>query len=86
MSKPDENFLLSRFIELEIQMASCLQHDHLSTYKPRILSLALISLEFERQQSEWNIDWFSSIIYLQHLVKVKFFFFFFFLHVCRLCS
>lgn len=71
MSKPDENFLLSRFIELEIQMASCLQHDHLSIYKPRILSLALISLEFERQQSEWNIDWLSSIISLQHFVKVK---------------
>jgi len=71
MSKPDENFLLSRFIELEIQMASCLQHDHLSIYKPRILSLALISLEFERQQSEWNIDWLSSIISLQHFVKIE---------------
>lgn len=66
----DEKFLLNRYIELEIQMASCLQHHQLSTYKPRILSLALISLEFERQQSEWNIDWLSSIVDLQRLAKI----------------
>lgn len=70
MSNVDEKFLLSRYIEMEVRLASCLQHHQLSSCKPRVLSLALISLEFEREQAEWNIDWLASIIYLQHLAKV----------------
>jgi hypothetical protein len=59
---------------LELKLASCLQHHRLATFKPRILALALISLELEKQQAqepEMNIDWLASISYLQQLAKVN---------------
>lgn len=68
-----ENFL-GKYIDLETKLASCLQHHRLATFKPRILALALISVELEKQQMEqpeMNIDWLSSISYLQRLAKVE---------------
>lgn len=58
---------------MELKLASCLQHHRLASFKPRILALALISLEFEKHQaygSDIDIDWLASISYLQHLAKV----------------
>ncbi len=69
----NEKILVEKYIDLELKLASCLQHHRLSLFKPRILALALISLEFEKQQeqeSEMNIDWLASISYLQQLAKV----------------
>ncbi len=69
----NEKVLVEKYIDLELKLASCLQHHRLSLFKPRILALALISLEFEKQQeqeSEMNIDWLASISYLQQLAKV----------------
>lgn len=69
-----ENFL-GKYIDLETKLASCLQHHRLATFKPRILALALISVELEKQQMEqpeMNIDWLSSISYLQRLAKVNY--------------
>jgi len=59
---------------LELKLASCLQHHRLSSFKPRILALALVSLELEKQQEqqpEMNIDWLASISQLQILAKVE---------------
>jgi hypothetical protein len=70
----NEKVLVEKYIDLELKLASCLQHHRLSLFKPRILALALISLEFEKQQeqeSEMNIDWLVSITYLQQLAKVE---------------
>jgi hypothetical protein len=73
----DENndkTLVDKYIDLELKLASCLQHHRLSLFKPRILALALISLEFEKQQQqqeEMNIDWLASITYLQQLAKIE---------------
>lgn len=69
-----EENLVEKYIDLEHKLASCLQHHRLATFKPRILSLALISLELEKQQvqqPEMNIDWLDSITYLQQLAKVN---------------
>ncbi len=70
----NERAMVEKYIDLELKLASCLQHHRLSTFKPRILALALISLELEKQQvqePEINIDWLASITYLQQLAKVK---------------
>jgi len=68
----NEKVLVEKYIDLELKLASCLQHHRLSLFKPRILALALISLEFEKQQvQEMNIDWLPSISYLQQLAKVE---------------
>jgi hypothetical protein len=70
----NEKILVEKYIDLELKLASCLQHHRLSLFKPRILALALISLEFEKQQeqeSEMNIDWLASISYLQQLAKIE---------------
>ena len=69
--------LVGKYVDLEMKLASCLQHHRLATFKPRILALALISVELEKQQMEqpeMNIDWLSSISYLQRLAKVIFLF------------
>jgi len=66
--------LVEKYIDLEMKLASCLQHHRLALFKPRILALALISLELEKQQAqqpEMNIDWLASITYLQQLAKVE---------------
>jgi hypothetical protein len=68
---------LAKYVDLELKLASCLQHHRLASFKPRILALALISLELEKQQvqePEMNIDWLASITYLQRLAKVKIYF------------
>jgi hypothetical protein len=65
---------VEKYNDLELKLASCLQHHRLASFKPRILALALISLELEKQQAqepEMNIDWLSSISYLQQLAKVR---------------
>jgi len=70
----NEKVIVEKYIDLELKLASCLQHHRLSLFKPRILALALISLEFEKQQeqeSEMNIDWLAAISYLQQLAKVE---------------
>jgi len=71
----NEKVLVEKYIDLELKLASCLQHHRLSLFKPRILALALISLEVEKQQAqeseEMNIDWLASISYLQQLAKVE---------------
>ncbi len=72
----DENqrALVEKYVDLELKIASCLQHHRLASFKPRILALALISLELEKQQAqkpEVNIDWLDSITYLQQLAKVN---------------
>ncbi|CAF2692291.1 unnamed protein product [Rotaria sp. Silwood2] len=70
----NEKVVVEKYIDLELKLASCLQDHHLASFKPRILALALISLEFEKQQvhqSEMNIDWLPSITYLQQLAKVE---------------
>lgn len=64
---------MEKYIDLELKLASCLQHHSLASFKPRILALALISLEFEKQQAEEpeiNMDWLDIITYLQQLAKV----------------
>lgn len=70
----DEQVLLNRYIDLESKLASCLQHHRLSLFRPRILALALISLEFEKeqvQQIQMETDWLPLISYLQQLAKVE---------------
>ena len=70
----NEKALVEKYIDLELKLASCLQHHRLALFKPRILALALISLELEKQQAqepEMNIDWLASISYLQQLAKVN---------------
>ncbi len=70
----NEKVVVEKYIDLELKLASCFQHHRLSLFKPRILALALISLEFEKEQAqepEMNIDWLASISYLQQLAKVK---------------
>lgn len=70
----NQRALVEKYIDLELKLASCLQHHRLASFKPRILALALISLELEKQQAqepEMNIDWLASITYLQQLAKVK---------------
>jgi hypothetical protein len=70
----NEKVIVEKYIDLELKLASCLQHHRLSLFKPRILALALISLELEKQQAqepETNIDWLASISYLQQLAKVE---------------
>jgi len=70
----NERVLVEKYIDLEFKLASCLQHHRLASFKPRILALALISLELEKQQvqePEMNIDWLASITYLQRLAKVE---------------
>lgn len=70
----DEKILLDKYIDLESKLASCLQHHRLSLFKPRILALALISLEFEKeqvQQAQIDTDWLPLISYLQQLAKVE---------------
>jgi len=70
----NEKTLVEKYVDLELKLASCLQHHRLSSFKPRILALALISLELEKQQAqqpEMNIDWLASISYLQQLAKVN---------------
>jgi hypothetical protein len=70
----DEMVLVEKYVDLELKLASCLQHHRLASFKPRILALALVSLELEKQQEqqpEMNIDWLASISYLQHLAKVE---------------
>jgi len=70
----DEKILVEKYIDLEIKLASCLQHHRLSLFKPRILALALISLQFEKeqvQQEQMDYDWLPSISYLQQLAKVE---------------
>ena len=72
--KEDEKSLVDKYVDLETKLSSCLQHHRLALFKPRILALALISLELEKQQAqepEMNIDWLASISYLQQLAKVK---------------
>ena len=69
----DEKLLVDKYIELEIKLVSCLQHHRLSLFKPRILALALVSLEVEKEQvqhEQMNYDWLPSISYLQQLAKV----------------
>ncbi len=69
-----ERAFVEKYIDLELKLASCLQHHRLALFKPRILALALISLELEKQQvqePEMNIDWLASISYLQQLAKVN---------------
>ena len=66
----DEKILVEKYVDLETKLASCLQHHRLAAFKPRILALALISLEFEKQQSEMKNDWLDSITHLQQLAKV----------------
>ena len=69
----DESFV-GKYVDLEMKLASCLQHHRLATFQPRILALALISVELEKEQMEqpeMNIDWLSSIAYLQRLAKVN---------------
>ncbi len=69
----NERALVEKYVDLELKLASCLQHHRLASFKPRILALALISLELEKQQAqepEMNIDWLASITYLQQLAKV----------------
>ncbi|CAF3735108.1 unnamed protein product [Rotaria sp. Silwood1] len=70
----NEKLVVEKYIDLELKLASCLQDHRLASFKPRILALALISLEFEKQQVqqlEMNIDWLPSITYLQQLAKVE---------------
>ena len=70
----DDKELVEKYVDLELKLAACLQHHRLASFKPRILALALISLELEKQQAqqpEMNIDWLASISYLQRLAKVK---------------
>lgn len=72
--KPSEKTLVDKYIDLEIKLASCFQHHRLASFKPRILALALVSLEFEKEQEqglEINIDWLESISYLQQLAKIE---------------
>ena len=66
--------VVEKYVDLELKLASCLQHHRLASFKPRILALALISLELEKQQvqePEMNIDWLASISYLQRLAQVS---------------
>ncbi|UJR29895.1 hypothetical protein I4U23_017443 [Adineta vaga] len=68
------NVLVDKYTDLELKLASCLQHHRLASFKPSILALALISLELEKQQvqePEMNIDWLALISYLQQLAKVE---------------
>ncbi|CAF0941265.1 unnamed protein product [Adineta steineri] len=70
----NEKAIVEKYIDLEIKLASCLQHHRLASFKPRILALALVSLEFEKQQaqeSEMNTDWLASITFLQELANVE---------------
>lgn len=70
----DDKELVEKYVDLELKLAACLQHHRLASFKPRILALALISLELEKQQAqqpEMNIDWLASISYLQRLAKVE---------------
>jgi len=70
----NQSALVEKYVDLELKLASCLQHHRLALFKPRILALALISLELEKQQAqkpEMNIDWLASITYLQQLAKVE---------------
>jgi len=67
----DEKVLVEKYVDLETKLASCLQHHRLAVFKPRILALALISLEFEKQQSEMKNDWLDLITHLQQLAKVE---------------
>ena len=67
----EESILLEKYRTLEIQLSSSLQHHRLSSFKPRVLALALISLEFDRQPLGLNVDWLLSISYLQRLAKVS---------------
>ncbi len=70
----NQKTLVDKYVDLELKLASCLQHHRLALFKPRILALALISLELEKQQAqepEMNIDWLASISYLQQLAKVN---------------
>ncbi|CAF3293170.1 unnamed protein product [Rotaria socialis] len=70
----NEKAIVEKYIDLELKLAACLQQHRLTSFKPRILALALISVEFEKQQahgSEINIDWLASISYLQQLAKVE---------------
>lgn len=70
----NQGTLVEKYVDLEYKLASCLQHHRLAAFKPRILALALISLELEKQQAqepEMNIDWLASITYLQQLAKVN---------------
>ncbi|CAF1634581.1 unnamed protein product [Adineta ricciae] len=69
-----EKALVDKYTDLELKLASCLQHHRLASFKPSILALALISLELEKQQlqePEMNIDWLALISYLQQLAKVE---------------
>ena len=70
----NEKALVEKYVDLEIKLASCLQHHRLAAFKPRILALALISLELEKQQAleqDIDIDWLACITYLQQLAKVE---------------
>jgi transcriptional accessory protein Tex/SPT6 len=70
----NEKNLVDKYVDFEMKLSSCLQHHRLALFKPRILALALISLELEKQQvqePEMNIDWLASISYLQQLAKVN---------------
>lgn len=72
--KETDEDLVGKYVDLELKLASCLQHHRLATFQPRILALALISVELEKQQMEqpeMNIDWLSSISYLQRLAKIE---------------
>lgn len=71
LNREDELLFAEKYRTLEIQLSSCLQHHRLASFKPRVLALALISLEFERQPLQLNIDWLLSISYLQRLAKVN---------------
>jgi hypothetical protein len=70
----NEKNLVDKYVDFEMKLSSCLQHHRLALFKPRILALALISLELEKQQvqePEMNIDWLASISYLQQLAKIE---------------
>ncbi|CAF0745657.1 unnamed protein product [Didymodactylos carnosus] len=68
----EENFadkhIIEKYTELEIKLSSCLQHHRLASFKPRVLALALISIELE-QQYQTNADWLACISNLQRLAK-----------------
>ena len=69
-SQGEEQDVVEKYTDLELKLASCLQHHRLSLFKPRILALALISLQFGQESTQMNIDWLDYINYLQQLANV----------------
>lgn len=71
-SQGEEQDIVDKYTDLELKLASCLQHHRLSLFKPRILALALISLQFgqDQESTQMNIDWLDYINYLQQLANV----------------